>query len=414
MTRLRREPMFDLIELFFFAYRDFVGDADRLLTRYNFGRAHHRVLYFVDRRPGLSVAELLDLLKITKQSLSRVLKDLLDQNYIEQRPGLLDRRQRLMFPTDKGEALALELAELQSRRFARALELLPAGRARPGAQPFLPPCATRRQATRRRAARRKGDQCEWRSRDRRRAMTEADNPPPADDALHLLIVDDDRRIRNLLKRFLQGEGYRVTAAESAEDAYAHMRGLHFDLLILDVMMPGQNGYEFAAQDPRGERAARRGADPDADRPRRHRRPREGAGSRRRRLHGQAVRAARTGPARRLHPAPRRAALAPAQSAPGQNAVRFGEFIFDPDRGELRQGDEVIRITERERDMLRMLVETPGEAVSREALGGGGGAANERTVDVQVNRLRRKIETDPANPLHLQTVRGFGYKLAIDR
>jgi DNA-binding MarR family transcriptional regulator len=127
------EPMFDLIELFFFAYRDFVGDADRLLTRYNFGRAHHRVLYFVERRPGLSVAELLDLLKITKQSLSRVLKDLLDQNYIEQHPGLLDRRQRLMFPTRKGEALALELAELQSRRFARALEILPGGARAQGA-----------------------------------------------------------------------------------------------------------------------------------------------------------------------------------------------------------------------------------------------------------------------------------------
>jgi DNA-binding MarR family transcriptional regulator len=129
-------PMFDLIELFFFAYRDFVGDADRLLTRYNFGRAHHRVLYFVDRRPGLSVAELLDLLKITKQSLSRVLKDLLDQNYIEQRAGLIDRRQRLMFPTDKGEALALELAALQTRRFARALALLPEG-ARAQATAFL-------------------------------------------------------------------------------------------------------------------------------------------------------------------------------------------------------------------------------------------------------------------------------------
>jgi DNA-binding MarR family transcriptional regulator len=130
------EPMFDLIELFFFAYRDFVGDADRLLTRYNFGRAHHRVLYFVDRRPGLSVAELLDLLKITKQSLSRVLKDLLDQNYIEQRPGLIDRRQRLMFPTEKGESLALELAALQTRRFTRALAILPEG-ARAQATAFL-------------------------------------------------------------------------------------------------------------------------------------------------------------------------------------------------------------------------------------------------------------------------------------
>jgi DNA-binding MarR family transcriptional regulator len=121
------EPMYDLLELLFLAYRDFVGDADRLLLRYDFGRAHHRVLHFVDRRPGMAVAELLDLLKITKQSLSRVLKELLDQNYLEQRPGLTDRRQRLMYPTDKGRTLAHELATLQSRRFGNALAQLPGG-----------------------------------------------------------------------------------------------------------------------------------------------------------------------------------------------------------------------------------------------------------------------------------------------
>lgn len=136
LPEVSQEPMFDLIELFFFAYRDFIGDADRLLLRYNFGRAHHRVLYFVDRRPGLAVAELLDLLKITKQSLSRVLKDLLDQRYLEQRPGVYDRRQRLLFPTEKGRALALELAQLQTRRFAHALQGLPEG-AREQAAAFL-------------------------------------------------------------------------------------------------------------------------------------------------------------------------------------------------------------------------------------------------------------------------------------
>ncbi len=236
---------------------------------------------------------------------------------------------------------------------------------------------------------------------------------PADDAMHLLIVDDDRRIRQLLTRFLQGEGFRVTAAVSAEDAYARLRGLHFDLIILDVMMPGQSGYEFAARiraenSPLAEapilmltaraetedrvKGLEAGADDYLSKPFD---PRE-----------LALRVASI--LRRS--APRMAA----QGAPGQNAVRFGDFTFDPDRGELRQGDDIIRITERERDMLRILVENPGETVSREALGGGGGAANERTVDVQVNRLRRKIETDPANPLHLQTVRGLGYKLAIER
>ncbi len=130
------EPMFDLIELFFFAYRDFVGDADRLLESYRFGRAHHRVLHFVSRHPGLTIAELLDILKITKQSLNRVLKELLGQNFVEARAGVADRRQRHLYPTAKGRKLALDLAQLQSRRFARALEALPAG-ARQDAIRFL-------------------------------------------------------------------------------------------------------------------------------------------------------------------------------------------------------------------------------------------------------------------------------------
>ena len=130
------DPMFDLIELLFFAYRDFVGDADRLLESYKFGRAHHRVLHFVSRHPGLTIAELLDILKITKQSLSRVLKELLDQNFVEARSGVADRRQRHLFPTGKGRKLALDLAHLQSRRFSRALDSLPVG-ARQDAIRFL-------------------------------------------------------------------------------------------------------------------------------------------------------------------------------------------------------------------------------------------------------------------------------------
>ena len=114
-------PAFDLIELLFFAYRDFIGDADEVLARLNFGRAHHRVLHFVNRHPGIRVADLLDVLKITKQSLGRVLRELVDNGYVVQRAGPADRRQRLLFATPKGEALALELALLQTRRFARAL-----------------------------------------------------------------------------------------------------------------------------------------------------------------------------------------------------------------------------------------------------------------------------------------------------
>jgi DNA-binding MarR family transcriptional regulator len=112
---------FVLIELLFFAYRDFVSDPDRILARSGLGRAHHRVLHFVDRNPGLTVAELLDILKITKQSLNRVLKELIDQAKIVQEPGPNDRRQRRLFTTPAGHALAASLAVVQSERIAEAL-----------------------------------------------------------------------------------------------------------------------------------------------------------------------------------------------------------------------------------------------------------------------------------------------------
>jgi DNA-binding MarR family transcriptional regulator len=130
------EPLFDLIELFFFAYRDFVADADQLLEGYGLGRAHHRVLHFVNRRPGLTIAGLLDILKITKQSLGRVLKDLQEMDYIEAVPGANDRRQRHLHPTGRGKVLALAVAQLQSARFARVLSELRDG-ARADAADFL-------------------------------------------------------------------------------------------------------------------------------------------------------------------------------------------------------------------------------------------------------------------------------------
>ena len=115
-------PASELIELLFFAYRDFISDPDTILGEIGFGRAHHRVLHFVDRKPGLTVAELLDLLKITKQSLARVLKQLVDAGHVEQRPGPEDRRQRELYLTGRGRALIRHLREPQSRRIMAALE----------------------------------------------------------------------------------------------------------------------------------------------------------------------------------------------------------------------------------------------------------------------------------------------------
>jgi DNA-binding MarR family transcriptional regulator len=130
------EPYWDVIELLFFAYRDFVSDPDEVLVKLGFGRAHHRVLHFVNRNPGIKVADLLDILKITKQSLGRVLKQLIDEGYVVQREGDHDRRQRLLYASAAGQALAMQLAGLQTKRIARVLAELGPG-AREAARRFL-------------------------------------------------------------------------------------------------------------------------------------------------------------------------------------------------------------------------------------------------------------------------------------
>ncbi len=158
------EPCWDLIELLFFAYRDFVGDPDEVLARLGFGRAHHRVLHFVTRHPGMKVADLLDVLKITKQSLGRVLKQLIDQAYIVQREGANDRRQRLLYVTPAGEALALQLAGLQTARIERVVAQLGPG-GREAARRFLAGMIDPEDRERVLRMIANGDRARWRGRD---------------------------------------------------------------------------------------------------------------------------------------------------------------------------------------------------------------------------------------------------------
>ncbi|MGU3536757.1 response regulator [Methylobacterium sp. A54F] len=234
------------------------------------------------------------------------------------------------------------------------------------------------------------------------AAARADLP---DQAPHILVVDDDRRVRELLSRYLFEQGFRVTAAANTEEARAKAQSLVFDALVLDVMMPGENGFDYARKVRETSRVpilmltARSnpndrvtgleiGADDYLPKPFD---PRELI----LRLNNIINRAA--GPRREV----------------GGDVVTFGPFSYRIDRGELRREDEMIRITEREREILTILAAAHGANVEREALAGAGGAAAERTIDVQINRLRRKTEVDPANPTFLQTVRGVGYRLAVD-
>jgi two-component system phosphate regulon response regulator OmpR len=229
---------------------------------------------------------------------------------------------------------------------------------------------------------------------------------PGDEAAHVLVVDDDRRIRVLLSTYLRKHGYRVTIAASAQEARAYLDGLTFEIIVLDVMMPGENGFDFAASLRRTSQVPILMLTARSESDDRVRGLEIGVDDYLAKPHEPKELLLRIGSIlRRTKPVPSRS---------GVGVVRFGPFSFSLERGELRAHDEVVRLTERERDMLRLLCAHSGESVSREALTGSGAAANERTIDVQINRLRRKIESDPANPLYLQTARGAGYRLIVDR
>ncbi|WP_420564598.1 response regulator [Thalassobaculum sp.] len=234
-----------------------------------------------------------------------------------------------------------------------------------------------------------------------------------EEAPHILAVDDDARLRNLLRRFLMENGFRVSVAADAAAARAHLQNLVFDLIVLDVMMPGENGVELTralraesqvpillltAMGESGDRIAglESGADDYLTKPFE---PRE------------LVLRIRT-ILRRASPPPPPAVAAP--MAGGE--ILFGEFRFDPVRNMLWRGEEPVRLTESEGALLAVFAASPGTVFSREDLAEGeapDSGGNARSIDVQITRLRRKIEPDPKFPRFLQTVRGRGYVLRPD-
>jgi two-component system phosphate regulon response regulator OmpR len=219
------------------------------------------------------------------------------------------------------------------------------------------------------------------------------------DSPHLLVVDDDARLRELLQRYLSANGFRVTAASDAAEARTLLKSLAFDALVLDVMMPGENGFDLAgavraqsdvpilmltARSESGDRieGLERGADDYLSKPFEPRELMLRLGALLRRARGAS-------------PTPHR-------------EVRMGACIFDPERGELRRAGKP------EAQLLKLFAANAGRSFSRTDLCTRLGIALERSVDVQVTRLRRKIEEDPKLPLYIQTVRGVGYVLVPDR
>jgi two-component system phosphate regulon response regulator OmpR len=223
---------------------------------------------------------------------------------------------------------------------------------------------------------------------------------------HILVVDDDERLRDLLRRFLSEQGFRVTTVADAAEARRQLAVLDFDLIVLDIMMPGEDGLELTqslreesqvpillltAMEETESRITglESGADDYLPKPFE---PRELV--------------------LRIHAILRR--VNRQNEAPGGNKVYFGGFVFDRDRDELRKGDAYVRLTAAETLLLKALARSPGTPVDRDDLTAESELiGNQRTIDVQVTRLRRKIESDPKYPRYLQTVRGTGYVLITD-
>lgn len=232
-------------------------------------------------------------------------------------------------------------------------------------------------------------------------MSQPDETTP-----HVLIVDDDTRIRELLQKYLSDNGYRTSTAADAAEAQTKMDGLEYDLLVLDIMMPGITGLEFteklrAAENPVPILLLTALAETEQ------------------RIEGLAMGADDYLPKPfdpkelllRVQSILRRSASDESPLAPPEE-VHFGDHLFRYERGELTRDGARITLTTREIEVLRCLTQSPGRIVTRAELADGEDIS-ERAIDVQINRLRRKIEADPRNPIYLQTVRGAGYVLRTD-
>jgi two-component system, OmpR family, phosphate regulon response regulator OmpR len=235
-------------------------------------------------------------------------------------------------------------------------------------------------------------------------QTETAKDLPHDYAAHLLVVDDDKRIRELLKRYLGDSGFRVSVAADAAEARRLLDGMDFDLLIVDVMMPGESGVSLtkSLRETRDLPILMLTALSETDN----------------RIDGLTAGAddylSKPFDPRELNLRINNILKRSRDSVvPVSETISFGGFSFHLSRRELKLDQKLVRLTERELDMLTSFASKPRQTIARYELAADGSDISERTIDVQINRLRRKIEADPANPVYLQTVRGIGYRLMAD-
>ncbi len=389
---LREEEIRLAQDLLFFAYRDFTDAADVILDELGLGRAHHRALHFIGRNPGINVSDLLAILRITKQSLARVLSGLIESGYVTQTPGIDDRRQRLLSLTPPGRRSSAGCSSASAN----------------GSPPPIAKPARRRRRLPPRHARdhgRGGTRLCGRRGGGAPAYARARRLSGMSDSAHILVVDDDARLRALLSRYLAENGFRVTTAESAAEARARLRSFAPDLMVLDLMMPGESGLALTEQlrrDANGlpvlmltARAApedriagfEAGADDYLPKP-----------------------FAPLELVLRIRAMLRRAS--PPMPERRRGRFRSAPRCSTPNAASCAASPGAISLTAGEAGLLGALAQRPHEVLTREELAAvlGMEEASERAIDVQVTRLRRKIEPDPREPRFLLTVRGRGYML----
>ena len=362
---LKDDQIKDFIEQIFYAYRETYSDPKKILKKYSFGTAHHRAIHIIERHKGITISGLLNKLKITKQSLNRVLRDLIKNKSVLIKKGEIDSRQRHIFLNEKGQKLFDEIFLEQKKRIYNALK-----------------------------------------------NSDSDSVIKFKNVLvkllmnknifHILVVDDDNRIRELVKEYLEENHFLVTTAKDALDAKKKIEMVKFDILILDIMMPGESGLSLTKEikknnttpiillTAKGETQDRiegleLGADDYLGKPFE---PKELL------LRIKNI-------------------LNKTQVPVLPEEIYIGDVLINLKKLSIKINNQTKKINPQEEKVLEKMLRSPGKVFSRDDIGKIINISKERTIDVMITRLRQKIESNPKNPKYLQTIRGSGYVLWIE-
>ena len=361
---LKDDQIKDFIRLLYYAYRETYSDPKEILSKRFFGPAHLRTLNLIESNPGISLGELIFKLKITKQSINRVLRDLLKSKMIKQIKDDADTRKKKLYLDKEGKIFFEIVYKKQKKRIFNALK---------NSEP-----------------------------ESVIKFKEVLKKLFMDNLTHILVVDDDNKIRSLLKEYLNENNFMVTAAQNSDEAKLKLNHFKFDLIVLDVMMPGQNGYELTKEirktndtpiillTAKGEvenriKGLELGADDYIGKP--------------------------------FEPKELLLRIKNIISKSAKIDIKrkhsVGNAVIDLNKMHIKLDKNQKKINVTEKKILIEMLSNPGKTYSRAQIGKLSGIEQERSIDVMITRLRQKIEIDPKNPKYLQTIRGSGYVLWIE-